>query len=145
MACCDEELCKDTWTDERRWRGEVINLLKCLLTTNVAKDTEILQLCDVQPDLSIVPFIRIVTINCDGTKTIEDFELDGTTPYVTTGDVTICGLGETDMLCLPPLTEFPLNPAINCIVNIVSYAGAGTVADGLYYWNGNQWVSFALD
>lgn len=146
MACCDNPECKDTWTDERRWREQVINLLTCLLTTNVAKDTEIMSLCDVQEDYSVISFIRIITVNCDGSKTVEDFELDGVTPYTVTGEVDNCDLVTPATLCLPPSADFPLAPEINCVVNIVNYTGVGgPYPDGLYYWNGASWVPLVLD
>jgi hypothetical protein len=54
-------------------------------------DTEVLALCDVQPDGTAKPFLRHLTYDCDGAVTSStDTALDGSTPYATTGTVGQC-------------------------------------------------------
>lgn len=145
MPPCDyTSICVDF--DERRYKEQVLQLLTALLQSTATADYEYQILCDA-PEDSITPFVRQVTIECDGTKVVEDFELDYVTPYVVSDEanVTTCGLADIPtQLCLDPIDEFPVAPDINCIVNIIGHADP-LVVDGLYYWNGVTWIALATD
>lgn len=79
--------------------------LLCEIAQNISNtdDTEILCLCDDQGGGTIVPFVRIVTVDSGGTVTTADFELDGVTPYVPSGTVGKCTGGsgdDSEIMCL---------------------------------------------
>lgn len=66
-----------------------------------ANDAEFLVLCDVQGDGTTIPFIRVFITDDDGVRTSADFQLDGSTPYVTTGTVDVCdGTNDVEYLVL---------------------------------------------
>lgn len=62
-------------------------------------DSELLLLCDLAL-AGPVTFIRKISYATDGTPTVTDFELDGTTPYTVTGTVTRCSDSDTEVLVL---------------------------------------------
>lgn len=97
MCCISPNACIDEYSDPRRFREEVIRMLRCINTSN--PDNEYLVLCDVQPEPSeeVFTFIRRITRNCDGSTTVNDFEMDAITPYTVTGEVTLCScIGNLD-------------------------------------------------
>jgi len=94
MAC--DITCPSAYLDDRNFKVATLTLLQTICAN---LDLEVTQLTDVEPlvfhdylDTGVsTPFIRTIVTALDGTKTVVDTTLDGTTPYVTTGTVKFYG------------------------------------------------------
>lgn len=90
MAC--DIICPDKHVDTIGYRRATLTLLQTICTnldliaTDIT-DVETMQFYDNDGAGNLTPFLRNIITALDGTRTVLDTTLDGTTPYVVTGTV----------------------------------------------------------
>lgn len=65
-----------------------------------ARDTELIELCDVQPSGAVVAFLRVFTYDENGDVTSVDNQDANGNPYAPTGTTTVCSLVDTESYIL---------------------------------------------
>lgn len=105
--------------------------LLCAIEANGGGSVQDIQiLCDDLGSENIVPFYRILTRDSEGVITVENYELDATTPYTPSGTLGVCDAPVT----FPDFPEYPVPEELPDIwdaevLKLCDNQGGGTIVE----------------